>query len=82
MSIPSKEELIKGWEYVLTHKLGPLGELEELIQTSINVLRGDTDPNRQKAIDTWTRMVTHEKLGPDMMRRIDATLYYMIRSAP
>ena len=76
----SKEELIEGWEYVLTHKKGSLGNLEELIQTTINVLRGNTDPNRQKAINTWSHMVAREKFGTDMSRRIDATLYYMMRA--
>ena len=80
MNIPSKEELIEGWEYVLSHKTGSLGRLEELIQTTINVLRGNTDPNRQKAINTWTHMLSHEKLDPSMSKRIDATLYYMFRS--
>ena len=82
MNISSKEELIEAWEYVLSHDKGSLGGLEELIQTSLNVLRGNTDPNRQKAINTWTHIISHEKLNPNMSKRIDETLYYMFRSNP
>lgn len=79
MSIPSKEELIEGWEYVLAHRTKSIGELENLIQTTVNVLRGNSETNRQKAINTWTRISVKEKLSSSMSRRIDATLYYLTR---
>lgn len=80
MDIPSKEEVIAGWEYVLAHKTGSIGELEDLYQVTLNVLRGNFDPNKQKAINTWTRILTHDKPSQSMTKRIDATLYYMLRS--
>lgn len=82
MSIPSKQELIEGWEYILTHHKGSLSALDELIQTSVNVLKGNPDPNKQKAIDTWTRILVKEKPGEHFAKLIDATLYYMTRSTP
>ena len=77
-NLPSKEEIIEGWEYILTHKAG---SMEDLIRTTINTLRGNPDLDRQKAIDTWSHIVAREKLSPAMSRRIDATLYYMLRSS-
>lgn len=80
MTTINKGQTIAGWEYVLERgglTLSP--DMSELIQVTLDTLKEGSHSQSQKALNTWTDMLTKGKVPPTMRKQVQDTILLLRR---